>query len=479
MPAALPLKPGRWVALLTGVLLVLFGLVLAWFGSGNLSRDYVPRDGDYLIGEVGTGHSDTYALVSPSFSQNFPELLPADPPVVGEDPGFRITMRPAEPGQDIFLGIAAADTVSDYLADVPHTELHPDSLFPGWWSFSPRLALMNPVERFPAGRAAPAPPAEQDFWIASVTGWATQELAWDLPPGNWSLVIMNTDASGSVTVELQVGVRDDGVEYVPNPIGFILLLLGIPPVLTGVLLVLFGATGLGRNIVERPERLGESSYPVHVRGAFPAGVSRWRWLFKWLLAFPHYLLLGFLGVASLITAAAAGIAILCTGRYPRAWFLFNVGVLRWFWRVGYYAYSALGTDRYPPFTLSPVDYPADLEVHYPERLARGPVLFKWLFSLPHVLLLVLLSWGVVFPRGGFAPATEEAALSVPVSVLGLLILFAALALAFTGRYPLGLFDFIVGLNRWTYRVGAYLLLLRDEYPPFRLELGGEEPKPMN
>jgi uncharacterized protein DUF4389 len=220
------------------------------------------------------------------------------------------------------------------------------------------------------------------------------------------------------------------------------------------------------------------THPVRVEGRLDPGLSRWLWLVKWLLAIPHFIVLFFLIVAFFLLTIVAFFAILFTGRYPRSIFDFNVGVLRWAWRVDFYTYGALGTDRYPPFTLKPVpDYPARIEVHYPEQLSRGLVLVKWwLLAIPHYLVLGIFigggwfawdsSWGKDGEqwRGGGSPG-----------LILLLVLFAAVALLFTTRYPRGIFDFVMGLNRWAFRVGAYAALMTDVYPPFRLDQGGEEP----
>jgi hypothetical protein len=211
------------------------------------------------------------------------------------------------------------------------------------------------------------------------------------------------------------------------------------------------------------------------------------WLVKWVLAIPHYFLLIFLGLAAFVTTIISGFAILFTGRYPRGLFEFSVGVLRWGWRVSFYTFSALGTDKYPPFTLAKTDYPADFDIAYPERLSRGLVLVKWwLLAIPHYLIVAIIgggtyaasrSWGGQ-PWGSDEKFSDysnyEWAGSTP-GLLGILILFVAIILLFTARYPQGLFNLVMGLNRWIYRVQSYALLLTDTYPPFRLDQGPVEP----
>jgi hypothetical protein len=214
------------------------------------------------------------------------------------------------------------------------------------------------------------------------------------------------------------------------------------------------------------------TYPVHVDAQLDTQVSRWMWLFKWLLALPHYIVLAFLWLAFAVLSVVAFFAILFTGHYPRSIFEFNVGVLRWHWRVSYYAYGALGTDRYPPFTLFDVpDYPAHLEVDYPEHLSRGLVLVKWwLLAIPHYVIVGLLVGGA----GYYIGKADDTWRVQGAGLIPLLVLVAGVILLVTGRYPKSLFDLVLGLNRWVLRVAGYAALMTDTYPPFRLDQGGHE-----
>ncbi len=216
-------------------------------------------------------------------------------------------------------------------------------------------------------------------------------------------------------------------------------------------------------------------HAVSVNATLDPTLSRWQWLVKWVLVLPHVVVLAVLWPVLVVTTLVAGVAILFTGRYPRGIFDLNVGILRWTWRVAYYAFGAAGTDAYPPFTLQRTAYPADLDVAYPEDgLSRGLVLVKWLLALPHWLVLAVLTGGAMsWSAGGGGPDGWEVVIGG--GLIGVLTLVAVLLLLVSGRYPRGLFDVVVGLQRWVYRVAAYVALMTDEYPPFRLDTGGSEP----
>ena len=184
----------------------------------------------------------------------------------------------------------------------------------------------------------------------------------------------------------------------------------------------------------------------------------------------------FLWIAFVVLTVVAFFAILFTGRYPRAIFDFNVGVLRWSWRVCFYSYSALGTDRYPPFTLAEVpDYPARLRRRVPAgALAR-----------PGARQVVAARAAAVRHRrrvrrrrvGRLQRGQQPRGWTSGGGLIGLLVLIAGVVLLFTGRYPRSIFDFVMGMNRWVFRVVAYATLMTDEYPPFRLDMGGQESAP--
>jgi hypothetical protein len=219
--------------------------------------------------------------------------------------------------------------------------------------------------------------------------------------------------------------------------------------------------------------------PVRLNARLDPQLSRWLWLLKWLLVIPHLIVLVFLWVAFGVLSVVAFVAILITGRYPLHIFEFNLGVLRWSWRVGYYAYGALGTDRYPPFTLGAApDYPATLDIAYPEHLSRGLIWVKWLLALPHYVIIAFFVGGgsyAVYRTGTSTGTTSAPDAWTSGGLIGLLVLIAGIALLLTGRYPRGLFDLLLGMHRWVLRVAAYTSLMTDEYPPFRLDMGGSEP----
>ena len=185
------------------------------------------------------------------------------------------------------------------------------------------------------------------------------------------------------------------------------------------------------------------AYPVTFNVEYPERLSRWLIFVKWLLAIPHFLILGVFGYLVQLTTFISWFAILFTARYPRS--LFGLAVMYFRWNARVTAYVALLRDEYPPFGGSSPEYPVRFDVEYPEKLSRLLIFVKWLLAIPHILILGLL--GI---------------LGIVVYVIGWF------AILFTGRFPRSLFDFLVGIRRWSLRVNAYVWLMRDEYPPFSL-----------
>jgi hypothetical protein len=360
-----------------------------------------------------------------------------------------------------FVGIGPEADVERYLSDVGYAQVDDIRFDPFAVDYLYR-----------EGGPPPTPPGRQSFWAASVEGSGDQTLLWEPESGDWSVVIMNANGSAGVSVDASLGAKTPWVFR----IGIALLVGGALALLLGATLLVVGVIGLARGShIDLTGSEGHPSRPIHLDARLDQPLNRWLWLVKWLLLIPHFIVLVVLWVAFSVVTFIAFFAILFTRRYPRALFDFNAGVLRWTWRVSYYGYSALGTDRYPPFSMgAEPEYPATLAIAYPEQLSRGLVLVKWwLLAIPQYLVLGIIGtglmisfagsswwWGV--PFGGF---------------LGLMVLFAAVGLLFGGHYPRGIFDLVMGLNRWVYRVIIYAALMRDEYPPFRLDQGGSEPAP--
>ena len=457
---------GRIVLVVLGSIAVLLGAGLLVGGAGVLWADQTRRDADgFLSTPRDTFSTTSYALVSEPI-----DLLEADnrgarwalsDDVLGD---VRLT---ADGDEAVFIGVARTRDVERYLGGVEHDQV-----------VDVRYDPFSVDYRRTAGGAPASAPGDAGFWTVSTSGTGRQTLDWDVEPGKWSVVVMNVDGSDGLRADITVGANASFLLWLA--IG--LLLAGLLFLAGGGAMIFAGARHTGApTAVTTPSMtppltataVPATVYPVGVAGDLQPDVSRWLWLVKWLLAIPHYLVLAFLWIAFTVLTLVAAVAILVTGRYPRGIFDFNLGVLRWTWRVWFYSYWANGTDRYPPFSLGDEPgYPARLEVAYPERLVRWLPLVKWILAIPHLILVGLFVGG-----WGWGPFGEEWRGIGFAGLVGLLVLIACVVLLFTGRYPTTLFDFALGLDRWSLRVAAYVGLMTDEYPPFRLDMGPHEPGP--
>jgi hypothetical protein len=444
---------GRIVLTVVGALLIVISLALG-AGGGFLTWAYATqRDSEgFFTSKTHRFETATYAITSENVD-------------LGVEPGnnngrwdfgnlatvrFRVASSTDTP---IFIGIAHERDLDRYLASVAHDEIDDVHFRP-----------FRVTYRLQPGGPPSQPPSEQRFWVASAQGAGLERLEWKVQSGRWAVVVMNADGSRGVATDASVGAKSKWV--LPLAIG-LLSAFAFLLVLGSVLLVL-GAVGLGRRVEEVPH---PAAHPVALDGRFDAQLSRWLWLVKWILLIPHFIVLAVLWLAFFVVSVVAFFSIVFTARYPRSLFEFNAGVLRWTWRVGFYSFGAFGTDRYPPFTLSDApDYPAQLAICYPERLSRGLALVKWwLLAIPQYVVVGIIAGGATF-----GTTRTGARYVTPPGLITWLVLVAVVALLFVGRYPRGIKDLVVGLNRWVFRVIVYAALMTDEYPPFRLDQGETE-----
>ncbi|HEX8803795.1 MAG TPA: DUF4389 domain-containing protein [Acidimicrobiales bacterium] len=193
----------------------------------------------------------------------------------------------------------------------------------------------------------------------------------------------------------------------------------------------------------------QSADPVQVDVEGDPSIARWRPLVHWLLVIPHAVVLNVLGIVQGVLTAVAFFTVLFTTRIPPGVFDTIVMVHRYQWRVNTYVYCF--RESYAPFDFTasaddPGTDPARLAIARPERLNRWLPLVKWLLAVPHYVVLIFVSLGAFF--------------AVLIGWVGVLV---------RGTYPPGIKDFLVGYQRWTVRVAAYVGLLTDRYPPFSLD----------
>jgi uncharacterized protein DUF4389 len=192
--------------------------------------------------------------------------------------------------------------------------------------------------------------------------------------------------------------------------------------------------------------IASGSYPLGLAVGSPATVERWRPLVNWVLVIPHEVWAFVLLLGAEILAFLGWFSILFTGRLPDSWSDYTVGVLRYQWRIASYLYA--WTLEYPTFSpvpghIDPGDNPATLWCARAIERNRLTTFFRGLLVIPHLIVLSL--FGIV---------------------ASLALIAAWFAVLFTGRWPDGLKQFVLGFFRWQFRVTAYYLLLTDVYPPF-------------
>jgi Domain of unknown function (DUF4389) len=187
-----------------------------------------------------------------------------------------------------------------------------------------------------------------------------------------------------------------------------------------------------------------TAYPVLFEIDYPENPGRLSILVRWILAIPQFIVASILARLAQLLAFFALFTILFTKRYPEGMFRLVVGAYRWQYNVTIYA--LIHPSPYPPFSMDAGVYPHfRYDVTRSDEYNRWLPLVKWLLAIPHYIVLTFLGL-----------------LAIVVGV------YSVLAVVFTGTFPRGAFDYLVGFGRWAARVTAYLLLQVDQYPPFSM-----------
>ncbi len=470
------MRPAKIAAIVGGVLLVLIGLALLLPGGFLLWLHGTQRDSDgFYTTPNRVLTTSAYALTTPDVDLGSDWTWAWLPK--GDAAAVRIQ---AESTGDaaLFIGIGPTDRVVEYLAGVAHDEVEVSG-------FAPWHASVD--YRHTDGGAPSSGPSQQDFWVAEAQGSGSQTLDWPVESGKWTAVLMNADGSAHVTADVTLGARFGALVYIAIGItagGVILLAVGI-------LLIVLGARRRRTEPPAGPALMATSlpNQPVQVTAAqgpqdpqsaqvppsppsstYPAfpltftvdypdrPLNRLSSFFRCLWIIPIGIIAGLVasgtitghgheylwawGVGGLLFAPVL-LMLLFRRKYPRWWFDWNLNLTRFLMRVT--VYGQLLRDEYPS---TDEEQAVHLDFPYPDvqQLSQGLPLIKWFLAIPHWIVLFFLWIGAV------------------VSVV-----IAWFAILFTGRYPRGLFDYVVGVNRWMLRVDAYaILLITDEYPPFSL-----------
>ena len=451
------MRAGRLVAIICGALLTALGLGAAAVGGGLVLAHATQRDSDgYYRSATEPLRTPTAALVA---EVNFAGGA-TDTDWIPDNPAgtFRVDAR--APGYDaLFIGIAASASVRTWLDGASYERV--SRVGPGPWDTT--------TERVTGPRALTRPDT-QTFWVSSTAGQGRQTLTWNSEPGEWTMVIANVDAHPGVAADVTVGARTG----ILLPVGVGLSAAGLLILSLGIV-VMLGA--IGRNPTEpsaAPATVA-GTYPVRLDATLDPGLSRWLWLVKWLLAIPHSIVLAFLWLAFVpLTSSPASPSSSPAGTPGQS----STSTSVWCGGPG-----GLRTTRSMPSVRTGTrrsrlrpdpTYPADLAVDYPERLSRGLVLVKWwLLAIPHYMVVAFFAgnWSWRRTRAGANIAVRRPAAASSASWCW----SRRWCCCSPGRYPRPLFDFVMGMNRWCYRVLAYAALMRDEYPPFRLDTGGPDP----